>query len=91
MGRCDVKKIRWIILIVVIFTALYVSLKPGLSLDRGKDKIAHFLFYGVVTFLMFPSFSKWSFVISSSLAAAMDVRAFTTSTRVLQELPFSTR
>ena len=66
------RRFRWIILGIVIMISVYVSLVPGFSLDKGKDKIAHFFFYGIVTLLIFPSFSKWSFVISSSLAAVTE-------------------
>ena len=74
------KRFRYLILILIVSVSMYVSLAPSFSLDRGKDKIAHFFFYGVITFLIFPSFSKWSFVISSFLAASMELlQGFTRS------------
>lgn len=58
--------------LIVLAASAYLSLNPSISLENGKDKIAHFAFYGVATFFLYIFIKSYSLVTVATASACLE-------------------
>ena len=58
--------------LIVLAASAYLSLNPSISLESGKDKIAHFAFYGIATFFLYIFIKGYSLATVAVASACLE-------------------